>query len=58
MYIQALLALLDSFIVKEYSQSDDRQLSYAMKNLLQAPKTPSNFVPFAVSSWHKDRKNL
>ena len=31
-----------------------RQLSYAMKNLLQAPKTPSNFLPFAVSSWHKD----
>ena len=34
-----------------------RQLSYAKKNQLKAPKAPyqEHFLPLAVSLWHKDR---
>ena len=37
-----------------------RQLSYAIKNQLKAPKAPywRHFLPSAGSLWHKDRYNL
>ena len=49
-YITAL-SLVENFIVML------RQLSYAIKNQLKAPKAPyyGHFLPFAGSLWHMVR---